>query len=71
MRTAVESRELIAARLVEARGKRTTESQAAKMGITRARLSQMEQGQIPNAWLYILRLIQDGVDANWLLAGED
>lgn len=70
MTTVVDSRTAIAARLVEARGKRSAEIQAAKMGITRARLSQMEQGQIPNAWLYLARLLRDGVSIDWLLRGE-
>lgn len=60
----------IAGRLAEARGRRSMETQAAKMGISRSRLGQMEAGAIPSAFLYLARLGREGIDLNWLLTGE-
>lgn len=61
----------IAKRLREARGPRSTRAMAEKMSLTRRRFQQMEQGQIPTAWLYLARLAKDGVDVEYLLNGSN
>lgn len=40
------------------------------MGLSRQRLSQLEQGDVPEQWMQLVRLADDGVDVAWLLTGR-
>lgn len=70
MTAVVGEREAIGRRLKEAVGRRSPAVIAAEMGISRPRLLQILDGQVPNAWLYLARLAHKGVDVNHLLTGE-
>lgn len=60
----------IAKRLEEVQGPRGTNSLAEKMGISRRRVQQMKAGRVPDAWIYLVRLAEDGVDISYLLLGN-
>lgn len=60
----------IAGRLAEVVGQRSQASVARKMGISRARLSQMLAGDVPKTWLHLRALREEGYDIHQLLTGE-
>jgi transcriptional regulator with XRE-family HTH domain len=46
--------------------------QAERMGISRQRLSEMERGNVPAAFLYLIRLAElERIDLNLLLLGRN
>lgn len=66
----VGEREEIGRRLREELGGLAPEAAAAVMGVSRPRLSQMMNGDVPNAWLYLAHLIRRGYNVRRILTGE-
>lgn len=65
-------KELIAERFRAMRGPRTLTTLAERMGCSHQRLSQIENGDVPESYLYLVRLHDDeGVDLNALLTAKE
>lgn len=64
-------KQLLGRRFREMRGPRTLTTIAERMGCSHQRVSQMEKGDIPESYLYLVRLHdEEGVDLNTLLTAK-
>lgn len=60
----------IGRRLVESRGTETQVDFAESIGVVQPTLSYYERGLVPQSWLTLRRMVETGIDANWLLTGK-
>lgn len=68
----IEQRTKIGKRLRALRGPRPLEAQAEKIGISRQRLSEWEKGDVPEAFMSLVRLAEtEMIDLNELLLGSN
>jgi len=59
-------------RFRQARGPRSVRVMAEKIGCSPSTVSRIENGEVPDSVLMLSRLHEtEGIDLNWLLAGDD
>jgi hypothetical protein len=71
MTSDIKRKEQIGKKLREWQGPRATASAAETLGVSSRRLRQMQNGKVPESWLRLVKLAQDGVDLYYLLGVRD